>query len=151
MGFLGERTNHPSASLGPSAITYVHVAAEPVNLLQSAHDWTDLREPLSSEPACCLKCKTSTPLHFQRTVLRQLFSVAVFAGRALRIRDHKCKKVNTKGLSGACDSRLTSNQRSNANTTTLRNKKMKQQNWCNDFQKLFCILTAQSEQIQKVT
>lgn len=85
-----------------------------------------------------------------------VFYLAVFAEGVLRIRirDQERKKlgvggwgVNTKGLSVACDSGLTNDQGSNANTTP-RSKRIKLQNFCNDFQKLFCLLTAQIPQIQ---
>lgn len=107
---------------------------------------------------CCLQCKTSTPLHFQRpahhrTVLRQLFCVAVFAERELGNRNANRleRKMSTpKGLPGACDSDRTNDRPFDANTTP-RNNSMKLQNLCNDFQKPLCLLNAQIEEIEQAT
>lgn len=101
----------------------------------------------------------STPLNFKRpvhqrlTVLRPLFFVVVvFLRRALgiriSIRDQECKNVNTEGLSGACDTHLTNNQRSNANTTP-KSKKLKLQNCAMTSQNCFVFTLLRSSKYKK--
>lgn len=107
----------------------------------------------------------STPLNFKRpvhqrlTVLRPLFFCCCFFAESTGDQDQHQhqrsgmqkpgKNVNIEGLSGACDTHLTNNQCSNANTTP-KSKKLKLQNCAMTFPKLLCFYTAQIEQIQKV-
>lgn len=97
------------------------------------------------------------PVHQRLTVLRPLFfcCCSFFAESTGDQDQHQRsgmqksgKNVNTEGLSGACDTHLTNNQCSNANTTP-KSKKLKLQNCAMTSQNCFVFTLLRSSKYKK--